>query len=582
MKELTVSEWKDELNSGLEFRRAHGLEDSWASLEALFYNVHGSSGNGPNLISSSGDTLLSSLSVPFPYIMVDPVWNARFAKGAKILERLDNQLLWDLEVCEEVELAELYAFLWGVGVVKMGYDSEFGWDEDLDEWGQYGQLGMTMSQFDKTGNRIEFDATIRPGMPWVRACLPHDIIVPYGTRRMKDAPWVAHRIVRHIDLLKSDRKYKKPKSLVPSMSMEDFVKSYLTVLKPYRIGESEWVWKEGTSDTVFCELFEIHDRRTKGIYVIATGCTEFVRKREDLLQVDGSLPFEDIRFVPTARTFWTTPDAYYLKFHQAELSDIALQATKQRRISTLKFAYDETAFEDPEIEKVVSADVGVGIKLSPGRKFEDVVHPFQFNNNNMLLQQDAEYIRRDAREVTGTSRNQMGEYESRGRRTATEVSEVSSASGMRMTRREIVTSRLYRRLFKKMNGMITRFWQIPRWVQTIGKDGSALWQEFVGKDLKGEYSYDVVFAKDGLRSFSQRRQENMMLIQFLMQDPRVPKELILGMLQSGFINGSVRGEVENAALQLQMSQVPQGGGAAQTPSRVQQKRPQSMLPRPAQ
>ncbi len=35
-KELTATEWFEEIVSGLEFRQKYGLESSWAELEALF------------------------------------------------------------------------------------------------------------------------------------------------------------------------------------------------------------------------------------------------------------------------------------------------------------------------------------------------------------------------------------------------------------------------------------------------------------------------------------------------------------------------------------------------------------------
>jgi hypothetical protein len=69
MKELTAMEWQEELDRALEFRQIYGGENKWAKIEKLFYNRDESNAHaGPNLIMATGDALLSSLSVPWPYI----------------------------------------------------------------------------------------------------------------------------------------------------------------------------------------------------------------------------------------------------------------------------------------------------------------------------------------------------------------------------------------------------------------------------------------------------------------------------------------------------------------------------------
>ena len=68
-KDLKVEEWVDELNRGLEYRREYGLEDTWSTNEAMFYNLPGSDTEfGPNIVASTGDALMSNLTVPYPYI----------------------------------------------------------------------------------------------------------------------------------------------------------------------------------------------------------------------------------------------------------------------------------------------------------------------------------------------------------------------------------------------------------------------------------------------------------------------------------------------------------------------------------
>ncbi|WP_206514878.1 hypothetical protein, partial [Xanthomonas vesicatoria] len=114
---------------------------------------------------------------------------------------MDEELLYSLKIKREVAHSSLSSFLYGVGFLKIGYDSEFGWDEEL-VVRQPIDFGMTTSQFDRKGRRIEFGSA-RPGMPWVHSVLPHDIVLPWGSLSVDKSEWIAHRIVRHIEDIKS-------------------------------------------------------------------------------------------------------------------------------------------------------------------------------------------------------------------------------------------------------------------------------------------------------------------------------------------------------------------------------------------
>src|SRR5437762_5361853 len=104
-KELTVSEWFQEIESALDFRSRFGLESKWFELEALFYNVHNSQASAvPNLLMSMGDAFLSAMSVPYPQWSVQPR-DQRAISKSKILEGLFNDFLYSLEIPQEVAIA---------------------------------------------------------------------------------------------------------------------------------------------------------------------------------------------------------------------------------------------------------------------------------------------------------------------------------------------------------------------------------------------------------------------------------------------------------------------------------------------
>lgn len=565
----TVEDWWNEIERGLRYRQVYGMETFWAQLEDLFYNRDTTSATvGPNILLATGDALLSQLSVPNPYISVRAAHPEAVPK-APLVERMDNLFLQDLNLQEEIENLAINTYLFGRGILKIGYDSEYGYDPSLDIMGRE-PLGMTLSRVDRKGLPIEFNR-YSPGMPWARSVLPHDIVVPWGTKEIEnDARWVAHRVVRHVDEVKADSKYHNTRDLQPVMSMEDFVASYTSVLKPYRIGQRAWAGRGKTlSDAVeYVELWEIHDRQTGHLKVIATGHDKFLRDEPNALQLDGQLPFVSVCFVPNTRTFWVTPDAYYLRFAQLELADIALVATKQRRQSVLKFLYQEGAIEDVELEKAQSRDVGVAVKINGGYSAAEAITTFQ-PGSNLNLYQDEQYVRNNAREQVGFSRNQFGEFA--GRRTsASEAQIVDRATALRMSRRELRVRRAYRELFKRINSIIFEYWRAPQVIDVLGPDGAQRWMRFTGPALKGRYTYNVDLSDD--QGQEGRRAQALQLYAMLMQDPSVDPVALREFLTRAyndpsfsqlFQGGQAQGQAQPG--QLPMAQG-QGQGQLQLPA----------------
>ena len=526
-RNFNPDEWITELDAGLEYRRKFGIEDTWGEIEALYYNVHPSMSNdGPNVIMSTGDAMLSTLSVPIPKVIVKPEREEAVDK-ARLVETVDNLLLRELGVRREVDTMELHAYLFGRGIGKIGFDSEYGYDPELDVGGAL-QFGFTLSQLNQKGTRrIEHDSNVSPGMPWLRAIPPHDIIVPWGTMRLSNCPWIAHRFVRQIDDLRADKKYKNTDRLTPMYSMEDFVNSYRSTIRIWQptggtttrssTSPTRFTSSVGAREVQYIELYEIHDRRTGRIFVIAPGYDKFLRDDINALQINNRLPFVSTAFTPISRSFWTTSDAYYLRAAQFELADIAVQRTKLRRISVLKFLCDEDVISKEELQKLMSPDVGAVGFINAGTDIAKAILPIQTPIDQSLAIEE-EHLRRNVREQIGFSRNQLGEF-SGGRRTATEAQIVDSASALRMTRRGLEVKRLYEEIIETFNGIIFEHWTVPRVIEVLGEAGASTWEQVTGPGLKSRYSYDVIFTDEN--ETKRRRIEALQMYQLLSQDPSI-------------------------------------------------------------
>ncbi len=558
----TPMDWREELERGLEFRARFGLEDMWGQHEAIYYNVHESMMNdGPNIFLSQGDAMLSTITVPSAAVRVKAT-KPEEVNPAPLVESLSNKFLRDLAISDEVETASLHAYLFGAGFIKIGYDSEWGYDPSLDIAGKL-QFGMTLSQLNSKGDRrIEYNSGISPGYPWAKAVMPHDIVVPWGTHRLEHAPWIMNRVVRHIDDLKADRKYENTRDLNGQISMQDFYDSYRTKmagkLRSQRMRSSDVARSRNTD---YVEMWEIMDRRTGRIYVITRDSDKYLRNETNTLQIDNELPYAHIGFTPRARSLWTTPDCYYLYHVQSELSDVAVQRTKQRRISVLKFLYDSDAISETELEKILSTDVGVAAQVEGGHDLTKVIQKID-NTPNMALAQEEDLLRANAREQIGFSRNQLGEYQS-GRKTAREVDTVERSSQLRMSRRGLMVKKLYEKAIRTINNIAFTYWTTPRYVEVMGAQNASQWAKVNGPALRGRYHYQIDLTDEA--ELQSRKMQALQLYGVLRQDPSIdPAELQLFL--SNQINDPSFGRLFSAGVPNDMSQMSPNGRGVPSPS----------------
>lgn len=550
----TPEDWRQELERGLEFRRRFGLEDMWGQHEAIYYNVHESMMNdGPNIFLSQGDAMLSMITVPSAAVRVKPT-KPEEVDPAPLVESLSNKFLRDLEIPAHVATAALHAYLFGAGFIKSGYDSEWGYDPSLDIAGQL-QFGMTLSQLNAKGDRrIEYNSGISPGYPWSAAVMPHDIVVPWGTTSLKTCPWIMNRVVRHIDDLRADRKYENTRDLKGQISMQDFYDSYRTAMSSKMKSERVKTGSIASRATDYIEMWEIMDRRSGRIYVITQHSDKYLRNETNTLQIDNTLPYAHIGFTPRTRSLWTTPDAYYLYHVQSELSDVAVQRTKQRRISVLKFLYDSDAISEEELEKILSTDVGAAAKTSGGQDLSKVIQKLD-TSPNMQLAQEEELLRSNAREQIGFSRNQLGEYQS-GRKTAREVNAVEQSSQLRMSRRGLMVKGLYQDVIRQVNQIAFTYWTRPRFIEVFGAQDAQRWQMVNGQALKGRYDYSIDLTNDA--ELESRKLQALQIYSSLSQDPTVdPHEL--RMFLANQINDPSFTRLFSANLPDAMSQMSQNG-----------------------
>lgn len=90
-----------------------------------------------------------------------------------------------------------------------------------------------------------------------------------------------------------------------------------------------------------------------------------------------------------------------------------------------------------------------------------------------------------------------------------------------MSRRNLEIYNAYYLAFKKINDMIFQFWTTPKTAEILDQDGQKVYQQYVGSQLKAEYSYQIGFSNEPPDSLNSRRQAALQLYATMAQDPTV-------------------------------------------------------------
>ena len=522
--EELIAKWEDRLKSGQEYMKDYARPDNWHLYRNYYRGEFPTGSAGQRKYSTAIIFAILRSMIPRIYFTNPAITVTNEVPGyylaSKIVQKIDNKMIRDSKLKYTLKEIIREAGLCGTIPILNGYDSAYGYDPAFketmtDEQGNEFDVGSTLLQFDtKTGDRLEYNSLIRPGQPWSDNIKPEKFIVPYGYARLWHVPWVARLYTRRLEDVKLDKRLKNTKNLKAN-GMTNF-----SWFKEQQLHQ-KMISKDEKEEYVF--LWEIRDLRTGRMMIIQEGNREFLYNEIDYLQKFGN-PYMELTFNYDSETFWGLPDAKYLEDQQLAVNEIRTLHMEHRRIAKARFVYDENIIDDEEVEKVVTEDTGAGIKANGDidkaiKQFQPYVPP-DFNI-------DVDAIRKDAREMIGYGRNQVGEFEG-GRRTATESNIVNMATQIRVSERKDIIADLLTDIIKKYNKYIFSEWHVSQVEDIVGPDGKRYWVSFNHKQIDSNYGFKVDPESGQPVSSDQRRQEAIAVAQYIHNSPIVQMAIQAG------------------------------------------------------
>ncbi len=494
-----VAAWQDRIKNGLRFQQKIGRSNEWARYKGYYRHEFPNGSLPVNMMFSVLRSLTPQIVLRNPKVTATTRKSGMEAEiFARILQKLDNWLIYELMTKRELKKIVTDCFFAGTATGFIGYDSQFGFDPKLaDPTGQF-----TMTQFNKRGDRIETNAGINPGMPWFQRCRPEDVVFPWGSTDPESLEWVAMRIFRRVSDMKDDKKYTNTASLTGSVTPirttaeGGIIVDYKDNPQYSPDPEAQWI-----------ELWQVHNARTGEVLALTMEHDKLLRKEEDASQIEG-LPSETVSFNPDPDYIYGVPDARIIEPQLLELLDIRTQSMKHRQVDILKALIKKGAIDPKELQKLASGQIGAFIEVDSDTNIRDAVAPLNPGVAGILndLAAQGQLTQGDIREMVGFSRVLAGEYQGKTHVSAAETQAVFAAANIRMDERRDAMADLLTKIVRKWNQYIFTYWTDDRVESIIGPDGARWWVKFNGPQIKDEY--DIIIEPEegqGLDTNSKRQ-----------------------------------------------------------------------------
>ena len=467
IKDDVVKEWEERIESAERYRDQHTTYKDWDQYLKYYRGEWKPGVQAANKIFAYIRTMVPRIYFRDPVVTVTAS-RPEFEWHARVVETLDNWLIRELNLKAELKRAILDALLFGIGILKHGFDSEFGYvtKQAMQEDGS----AVTQAGTD-TVSKIEYKTNVKAGMPWSLRVDPRDILFPPGYTDPTELPWIANRIIRPLDDCKEDAKY--------DAKARRELKGGFTI-KGNAQGKANLLQKEKEN---FVELWEIRDAKYKRLVVIAEG--KLLLSVDDACQIE-SIPYDFIVFNADPDSLWGVPDIKMVEHEQLELNSARTSAAIHRRISVLKFLYLKGAITKETLDTLNSDNPGAGVEIN-GDTLNNAVAVMTGHTPNNTYQEIQE-IERSIRETLGHGSNQAGAPMGVGTpKTATEVMAVEKGVEIREDERRDILADVLTFTVRKWNQFIFSFWTDKRVIEVVGPEGATQWIRYSGTQLKDEY-----------------------------------------------------------------------------------------------
>lgn len=486
------------------WRRQEMYDDLWRRMNDLYRGRHFPAGLSlddsivVNVAFATINVIGPAVAVNYPKTVVTAV-HPEDEDKAVILEEVVNYWWRKYEILPEFQLAVKDYLIYGFGWIKTGYrfverevektDDEYAADlkSAQDEVGQYAadnpldfatpNEAEVAASVPRTRMVIEHDA------PFVERVSVHDVFVDPEATSMRDARWIAQRVVKTKDELLDQ--YPKAKSVVEKAQPDSVATEAYFTNNPWvdldapeeDAAERYSVWEYyNLTERTMCVFPDVGD----GYFVEPTP-----------MPYDFGHPFVMLRNYDIPDVFYPMGELEALEPLQHELNMTRTSMFNDRKQYRRAWVYRPEAFGPLGRAALESDEDNRLIPVEGNLPIDDAIKPLPAQQVNPQLYQDSTIIEGDITNVTGINDYMRGALPEI-RRTATEAAIIQDVANARaadkLAKVEKAIGEISRRLTTLAQQYMTEQ-QVARVVSVATP--RPVWFKFDPEDIQGEFDFSV-------------------------------------------------------------------------------------------
>ena len=466
-----------------------------------------------NFLLSNANTIIPGVISANPYIYVKPR-RPGDKESARIAETALNYVWREIEGSRGVRQTVLDTLLFGVGIVKVGYDGSgsFYVEEDYDTGPQKSldpelgsdEEGLTSAQKRQlrtllTTEGLSLDEGPEDN-PTVTRVPPWDLIIPPGYTELGQCPWVAERMVVRLEDIRNDDRFTIPAEVQADTWLTEAVPSSLS-------GSSSNNIAQPATSPEYITIYEIRywgrvgdGLRRHIMWILKNGGTgdvqdSVIRHIEDPIEMKG-YPYEVLRFVDVPNDFYSTrvADLSSIKDIADRLNDEWAYILRHHRLSSRrKFVAAPGALESGQLAALLESEEDMDVAEIPASvaRIQDALMLLPEAPPPSTTPMVISGLAKLMYEISGIDVYQRGGASRKGT-TATEVAIATAATKGRVGMRLEATEKFIGSVARKMLAIIRQYWDEVRYLRVDGEIGESEFIAFTSDDIQGLYDVNIL------------------------------------------------------------------------------------------
>ena len=488
-----LAKYRKKMKTSRRWRREEHYDDTWKRLVDLYRGRHYEYFADEdrvlvNLAFSTINVIAPSIAVNYPKVTVNAV-NPENAPNAVIAEAVVNYWWRHRDFKEHFRRAVKDFLIVGHGWLKVGYryveEERVGEHEDI-------------SDPDVEDNVASTTLVVLQDEPFVERVSPFDVFIDPDATNMYDAKWIAHRVRRTVNDVRTDKRY------APKVRADVEAASYA------KYTDDPSSRKIYDKDEGYVDVYEFYDLKNNTVSVFCDSGEGFLIKPKEQPYSFGH-PFVMLRNYDVPDQFYPIGELEAIEPLQRELNETRTQMMNHRKRYARKYLYRETNFDSNGRSALESDDDNVMVPVQGDNPLGDVVAPFPALINPPEFYNQSSLIRTDIELVSGVTEFMRGGV-SEIRRTATEAALIQDAQNARTADKLAVIEKSVAEVGRRILLLARQYMGGEQVARVMAKDGEPMWVTFDREYLNGDFDFEVAAGSTQPTNEAFRRQSAMQMV----------------------------------------------------------------------